>query len=145
MGRRVAKSVIEKIKLETGSNVTEIEDGYFGVDAEGKPFAVAQDQLKTYQPDVQVVTAEQVLEMIDSRSTGELNNVKPQDEVTMDTIKQQIHDVCTVSKYHHLCMKKDTPDGLAWVYNRCISMMVEDNLHLDSALAQLESELENNN
>lgn len=57
-------------------------------------------------------------------------------------IEQKIKSSCSVSKYVQLCNRIQTAAGLAWATNRCISLMSEENMKLNSALAQLESELE---
>jgi len=57
-------------------------------------------------------------------------------------IEQKIKTSCSTSKYVQLCNRTQTAAGLAWVVNRCISLMSGENMKLNSALAQLESELE---
>ena len=57
-------------------------------------------------------------------------------------IEGQIKESCQVSKYTHLCQRISSEAGLAWVVNRATKMMAEDKIHLSSALAYLESELE---
>lgn len=57
-------------------------------------------------------------------------------------IEEKIKNSCQISKYNHLCQRISTEAGLAWAVNRCIRMMADDKIHLSSALAYLESELE---
>lgn len=62
----------------------------------------------------------------------------------LEELKSKIKESCTKSKYRHLCNKIDTESGMAWVMNRSISLMSNDNFKLSSALAYLETELEEN-
>ncbi len=68
-------------------------------------------------------------------------DIEKQKEILAE-IEGKIKDSCQVSKYSHLCQRIQTDGGLAWVVNRCVKMMAEDKIHLSSALAYLESELE---
>ncbi len=65
-----------------------------------------------------------------------------QQKKVLQEIEGKIKDSCQVSKYTHLCQRISSEAGLAWVTNRCVRMMADDKIHLSSALAYLESELE---
>lgn len=60
----------------------------------------------------------------------------------VEEIKAQIKEACDKSQYTHLCQRVQTENGLAYVVNRAIKMMANDRIHLSSALAYLESEME---
>lgn len=57
-------------------------------------------------------------------------------------LKQRITESCTVKKYHSLCEKIETETGMDWVVNRVVFLMAQDDMHFDSVLAQIESELD---
>lgn len=60
----------------------------------------------------------------------------------VEEIKAQIKEACDKSQYLHLCQRVQTDYGMAYVVNRAIKMMANDRIHLSSALAYLESEME---
>lgn len=57
-------------------------------------------------------------------------------------ITAKIKETCSKRKYTHLCIRVQTETGMAYVVNRCISMMSKDKIKLSMALATIESELE---
>lgn len=57
-------------------------------------------------------------------------------------IEEKIKESCVASRYNNLCIRVQTEGGLAYVVNRCITMMSKDKIHLSAALAALESEEE---
>ncbi len=67
---------------------------------------------------------------------------KEQEKAILSEIESKIKDSCSVSKYTNLCQRISSEAGLAWAVNRCIRSMADDKIHLSSALANLESELE---
>ena len=62
----------------------------------------------------------------------------------LENLKSKIKESCTKSKYKYLCNKISTDSGMAWVMNRSITLMSNDGFKLSSALAYLETELEEN-
>ena len=74
------------------------------------------------------------------------------DAVTTEAEKEFVKDLtakiqasCSENKYSHLCERMQTEAGLAYVVNRAIELMAGDNIHLSTALAAMESELEGMN
>lgn len=62
----------------------------------------------------------------------------------MNELQEKIKTHCKVSKYKYISNTISNPSGLAFIVNRCISMMSEQKIKLSSALAILEEELETN-
>jgi len=60
-------------------------------------------------------------------------------------LQEKIKSHCEISKYKYLSNRIANPSGLAFVVNRCISMMSEQKIKLSSVLAILEEEFETNN
>lgn len=72
---------------------------------------------------------------------SESNTAKSDAELVAE-IETYIRKACTESKYTHLCLRVETPGGMAYVINRCVKMMATDKIKLSTALATLENEFE---
>jgi hypothetical protein len=70
------------------------------------------------------------------------NSLNKSDSEIIAEIETKIKDSCSASNYSSLCQRIQTPAGLAYAVNRCISMMAKDKIHFSAALAQLEAEEE---
>ena len=72
----------------------------------------------------------------------ENNENKKQSAEMVEKLGEKIKSQVAENKYKYLSNKINTESGFAWTLNRCIRMMVDEKIHLSSALAYLENELE---
>jgi hypothetical protein len=79
--------------------------------------------------------------LIDIRKEKKMEPQKSEAEILAE-IETKIKESCNTSRYNNLCMRTQTPAGLAYVVNRCITMMAKDKINLSAALANLEAEEE---
>ncbi len=88
-------------------------------------------------------STEGIKKLIQENELRPMENETPNSDVELVAqIEAKIKAACVDSKYTHLCQRVESEGGMIYVINRCIQMMSSDNIHLSTALANLESEFE---